>query len=214
MYKYLEKRVNEVLKTLYDNLEYDFESSIYPIPNKHDEAAIYISSMDVFKINKQDLIIIVSRQYLHFYIPDLFTMEKASFELMNEINLFVNLAKFRMDEDGNVSAEYRFFTGQFNIGISPMLLIVPFKAFVKEIDKLLIIMEEEKRNGIFIDGLFKPSSENTVTVTKAAELFGVSRSTISFWVQSGYIEAEKVKGKWLINHDSLKKFKTQWNSGF
>ncbi|KRF52562.1 hypothetical protein ASG99_12435 [Bacillus sp. Soil768D1] len=214
MYKYIEQRINEALKTLYDNLEYDFEYKICPIPNKNDEAAIYISSENVFIINKQNLIIVVSRQYLHFYIPDLITMEKGNFEFLNELNLFCDLAKLRMDEHGNVSAEYRFFTGQYNIGISPMLLIVPFKAFVKEIEKLLTIMSNDKQEGIFIDGLIEPSLENAVTVTKAAELFGVSRSTISFWVQSGYIEAEKIKGKWMINNDSLKRFKTQWDSGF
>lgn len=43
-----------------------------------------------------------------------------------------------------------------------------------------------------------PSSSNLLTTRQYAELAGVSTTTISKWIRSGKLEAEKIGNKWML----------------
>lgn len=42
------------------------------------------------------------------------------------------------------------------------------------------------------------------TITEAMPIFEVSRTTITYWISTGTINAEKEKGKWVIDGQSIK----------
>lgn len=46
--------------------------------------------------------------------------------------------------------------------------------------------------------------KKTYTITEAMPILGVGRTTIIYWINLGIIEAEKLKGRWVIDGDSIK----------
>lgn len=58
----------------------------------------------------------------------------------------------------------------------------------------------------------KEGKTYTVTITEAVDFFEnrYSRTTITDWVVSGYIEAIKVGRKWVLNYESMKEAK-EWD---
>lgn len=52
------------------------------------------------------------------------------------------------------------------------------------------------------------------TITEAMPIFGVSRTTITYWISLGIINAEKEKGIWMIDAQSVKKWEEFQASGF
>lgn len=52
------------------------------------------------------------------------------------------------------------------------------------------------------------------TTTEAMKFFGVSRTSVIALIEKGFIEAEKEKGKWIIDGQSMKEWKELQASGF
>ncbi|MDN7240635.1 helix-turn-helix domain-containing protein [Planococcus sp. N028] len=52
------------------------------------------------------------------------------------------------------------------------------------------------------------------TITEAMPIFGVSRTTITYWINAGIIDAEKEKGKWIIDGHSVKDWQRFQALGF
>ncbi|MEK3992651.1 helix-turn-helix domain-containing protein [Robertmurraya sp. FSL R5-0851] len=214
MHSYIERRTKSILSTLYNFLEYDFTSQITPFDDKEDEAVIIISPENVFSYNQERLYIFVSKEYLRFYLPDVISFEdgcEVDFEFLNELNIYCDHLKLTTNEEGNVIAEKLVYTGEFLIDLAPMLLIINFKNFVKEIDKLLESFSNVKD---FEDRIAPSPEKYTIPISSAVELLGVSKTTVTNWVNTGTIEALKIKGKWLLNQESLQRFKIQWDKGF
>lgn len=42
------------------------------------------------------------------------------------------------------------------------------------------------------------------TISEAMPIFGVSRTTITYWITEGIINGKKMKGKWMIDGHSVK----------
>lgn len=45
---------------------------------------------------------------------------------------------------------------------------------------------------------------NYMGIGEAVEVWGIPRTTLKRWCESGYIKAEKVSGRWLIDKDQKK----------
>ncbi|WKA56810.1 helix-turn-helix domain-containing protein [Planococcus shixiaomingii] len=56
--------------------------------------------------------------------------------------------------------------------------------------------------------------KKTYTITEAMPIFGVSRTTVTYWISVGIIDAEKVKGKWIIDGQSVKDWQEFQALGF
>ncbi|TWT25819.1 helix-turn-helix domain-containing protein [Planomicrobium sp. CPCC 101110] len=52
------------------------------------------------------------------------------------------------------------------------------------------------------------------TITEAMPIFGVSRTTVTYWITEEIINAEKIKGKWMIDGHSVKNWQEFQASGF
>lgn len=48
---------------------------------------------------------------------------------------------------------------------------------------------------------------NNVTISKAIEILGVSKGTVTYWARTGHFKAERVNGRWVIDKNSLQEFK-------
>lgn len=217
MHSYIERRTKSILSTLYNFLEYDFTSQITPFDDKEDEAVIIISPENIFSYNQERLYIFVSKEYLRFYLPDFISFEdgcEVDFEFINELNIYCDHIKLTTNEGGNLIAEKLVYTGEFLIGLAPMLLIINFKNFVKEIDKLLESFSNVRDGKGFEDRRAPSPEKYTIPISSAVELLGVSKTTVTNWVNTGTIEAVKIKGNWLLNQESLQRFKIQWDKGF
>lgn len=56
--------------------------------------------------------------------------------------------------------------------------------------------------------------KKTYTITEAMPFLGVGRTTITYWINLGIIEAKKEKGKWIIDGQSMKEWQEFQGSGF
>ncbi|MEC0301082.1 helix-turn-helix domain-containing protein [Peribacillus frigoritolerans] len=48
---------------------------------------------------------------------------------------------------------------------------------------------------------------NKITIPEAAEILGVSKSTVTYWARTGHFKAEREKDRWVIDKKSLQEFK-------
>ena len=46
--------------------------------------------------------------------------------------------------------------------------------------------------------------KETYTIAEAMPIFGVSKTTITYWINVGIVDAKKEKGKWIIDGQSMK----------
>lgn len=44
------------------------------------------------------------------------------------------------------------------------------------------------------------------TITEAMPILGVGRTTITYWINIGIVDAKKVSGKWLIKEKSIQEW--------
>ncbi|MEW9110045.1 MAG: helix-turn-helix domain-containing protein [Cytobacillus gottheilii] len=209
MYSYIERKIQlSILKTLYDYLEYDFESKVTESPDKEDEGYILLRAEEHFKVNKEDLLIAVRKESVRLVITDLFTIDPQELGFINELNGFYDYTKFYMNDEGKVYVENFFYVGQHIVDVSPYLLIINFKKFIEEVDdvmKRILISngecEEDERTNLY-----------TITIIEAAQMIGVSKTTVTNWVNSGYIQGDKIKGKWMLNKQSVNRFNKNWQN--
>ncbi|MFC0476782.1 helix-turn-helix domain-containing protein [Robertmurraya beringensis] len=212
MHRSIENRAKSILNTLYNYLEYDFTSGIYPDDEREDEAIIVISPENVFTYNTEDVYIFVSKEYLRFYVQGFISFgDEIDYEFLNQLNICSDHIKLLVNEDGNVSADKYIYTGEFLIEMAPMLLIINFKNFVKEIDNHLEQFSDAKKVLGLEEHYQNELDKYTVPISTAAELLGVSKTTATNWVNRGFIEARKIRGRWMIHPVSLEKFKNQWD---
>lgn len=205
----------QIIPKLKEYLDYDFEIEVFENRNDKNEGIIRLTGEEHFELIEEDLLIIVNRDELRFFVTDFATFEEPDLEvykLINDLNRMYEYVKISISEIGIVCLENSIYTGQFTVINNPYLLSINLKKFIKDADDIsrIFFVEEDEEEALEK----KVEEKYTKTVNDALEVLKVSRTTIQRWLVGGYIDSKKINGKWKINNESLMNFKKRWDSRF